>query len=298
MPDIEFINSPKTEDERLKFTRRVIEQGFYKRQGFVVVPKITSRVKSNIQVVYPKVFEYKPVEVKQFATQWRAIERDFWNVMDDTFKNISSSHGRIEVRVTRYGTTASGAVLRDHKSNRVVYYLRNDAGIASLAGMIINKVLFAERKNLGISWSKREALMDFIMTRPKMNMIFPGFRPVFGELIRVPAILRQESDEYIRSLGIEEKKPDFELLGKKIYVKGKEMGKELTKMEKKVLKLLIEKIGDLVTYDEFADVIWGQGEFKTYWAINKLVGRMRPKLEKLGVTMKIEPVRGQGYILK
>lgn len=76
------------------------------------------------------------------------------------------------------------------------------------------------------------------------------------------------------------------------------MGRELTKMEKKVLKTLIDHKGDLVTYDELADSLWGVGEFKTYWAINKLAGRLRVKLHTLGVVKsKIESVRGQGYIL-
>lgn len=52
-----------------------------------------------------------------------------------------------------------------------------------------------------------------------------------------------------------------------------------------------------MSYDDLADKLWGEGEFKTYWAINKMIGRLRHKLIKIGVEAKIEPVRGQGYIL-
>lgn len=54
-----------------------------------------------------------------------------------------------------------------------------------------------------------------------------------------------------------------------------------------------------MSYDELADTVWGVGEFKTFWALNKMVERMRVKLEKLGIEgERIESVRGQGYILK
>ena len=77
------------------------------------------------------------------------------------------------------------------------------------------------------------------------------------------------------------------------------MGHELTKREKIAFKLLVENRGELVSYDQLADQIWGEGEFKTYWAINKLIERLRPKISQLGIEGKrLQAVRGQGYILQ
>jgi DNA-binding response OmpR family regulator len=64
------------------------------------------------------------------------------------------------------------------------------------------------------------------------------------------------------------------------------------------MKQMIKKTGDIVTYDELADIIWGEGEFKTFWAINKMMQRLRNRLGTMGIENKrIEAVRGQGYLL-
>lgn len=64
------------------------------------------------------------------------------------------------------------------------------------------------------------------------------------------------------------------------------------------MKLLIDHKGELVEYDTLADTVWGVGEFKTFWAINKLVGRLRNKLSRMGIDEKrLVAVRGQGYLL-
>jgi DNA-binding response OmpR family regulator len=140
--------------------------------------------------------------------------------------------------------------------------------------------------------------MDFVMTRPAMRKLFPHFCPVMSQLSRVSARVRKESEQYVRELGLATATPVWEAKEGKIWLRGKAIGKEMSKLEKKMMKLLIERGGELATYDELADAVWGVGEFKTYWALNKLVERLRPKLIKLGgESTTIESVRGQGYIL-
>lgn len=297
MPDIVFVNSPKSEDERLKMTAKIIGQGFYARQGFVVLPTLDKRVSATAQVIYPRAFEYKKIDVSLWEAEWRKVEQQFWAYLGELLPS-AKLHGRIEVRLTRYGTVASGAMMGMHDGGSVIYYLRSDVDLSQLAAMIINKIIYAERKNLGITWSKREALMDFVMTRPGMKKLFPKYEPVFAQLSRVPKKIREESEVYVRRLGIAPVVRELERVGAKIWIKGSEVGRGLTKMEKKVLGILIDHKSDLVTYDELADTLWGVGEFKTYWAINKVLERLRLKLRTLGVVeAKLESVRGQGYIL-
>lgn len=53
-----------------------------------------------------------------------------------------------------------------------------------------------------------------------------------------------------------------------------------------------------MTYDELSDEIWGEGEFKSFWALNKVVERLRHKLVAMGIEgSRLESVRGQGYLL-
>lgn len=288
LPKTVFINSPRTEKERLLMTRKTIASGFYARHGFMVVPRLMTQIDASVQVILPREREFVSSFVKDLESSWRMIENDFWREIDINFLGSKNNHQQLEIRITRYGTIASGDWLNNEGETCRVYYLRCDAKAGDLAAMIVNNLLYLEREDLGITWSKREALMDFIMTRPAMKKLFPRFRPVMSQLTRVPSSVRKQSDAYLRELGMSPPQKEFEL-----------DRLNLSKLEKKVMKLLISHRGELVTYDELADTVWGAGEFKTFWAINKLVERMRVKLNKLGIDSKrIESVRGQGYLLK
>lgn len=298
MPDIKFINSPRSEEERLKFTEKVIRQGFYQRNGFVVLPAFDSRVQANAIVIYPNKFVYEPTSTEPCQSEWDQINDRFWQELEKFLPASTKMNNAIEVRVSRYGTVASSEKWKVG-SKEDIFYLREDVDISQLAAMIVNHVLYAEKTSLGITWSKREALMDFIMTRPAMKKLFPKFKPVMSQLSRVPATIRRESEKYLKSLGIEEATQELMASGGKILIKGQIVGKELSKLEKKMLKVMIDHQGELVSYDALADSVWGEGEFKTFWAINKLVGRMRGRLESLGIGGdRVESVRGQGYLLR
>lgn len=287
MPDIEFVNSPKSEEERIKFTRRVIEQGFYQKHGFVVLSSL-GESDPNATVVMPKEMVYRKIKIGKYMREWERIGDDFWEEVMRFLPGAEKLWERIVVKVTRYGTVASSEKLVTRDGSQKTFFLREDVDISHLAAMIINSILYAERKNLGVTWSKREALMDFVMTRPVMRKLFPHFHPMMSQLARVSARVRKESERYLRELGMSQPKEEFEIEKMR-----------LSKLEKKVMKILIEHQGELVSYDELADIVWGVGEFKTFWALNKLVERMRLKLVKLGIEGKrVESVRGQGYLLR
>ncbi len=292
MPDISFVNSPKTEEERLRSTAKVIASGFYEKQGFVVLPVLDPRLAATSQVIYPRKLEYQAVELEVWEREWRKVEKELWEVMDEYLPEYRKIHEKVEVVVSRYGTVSSGNWVGTK------YYVRADRSTADLVAMMINSTLYIMRKELGVTWTKREALMDFIMTRPKMKKLFPHFEPVFAQLSRIPKKVRDESREYVRSLGLAKHHADFEMVGNKVIIKGNVVGREITKQEKVVLKLMVTRLGDLVSYDELADIVWGQGEFKSFWALNKVVERLRHKLLEMGIEgSRLESVRGQGYIL-
>lgn len=299
LPETVVINSPRTEAARLRFTRKVIEQGFYKKHGFIVVPHLIPHLDPNPQVIYPRSFMYKKVDTEGFTDAWALVENQYWSEVRRYFPEIVDGVTHIEVRITRYGTVSSNARMSIRSGRREIFYLREDMGIEHLAAMMLNSILHTEKKGLGITWTKREALMDFIMTRPVMKKLFPNFRPMMAELSRVPAKIRRESERYVHELGFKIIHADLEVVDGKVVLLGKQLGHEMTKLEKRVMKLMIERMGELASYDEIADVVWGPGEFKTFWAINKLVERMRPKLTNLGIDgSRLRSVRGQGYILQ
>ena len=66
-------------------------------------------------------------------------------------------------------------------------------------------------------------------------------------------------------------------------------------MKGKLLTELIKRRGEIVSYDDIADLVWGQGKFKSYWAINKLVQKIQRKINGLKINLKIQGIRSRGY---
>jgi len=331
-----FFNSPRSEAERVLNTLAVILSGFYEKHGFVVLPELERGMGGEGVVILPRLdylsipglyerlktvkpeipIKIEDVWVKkienliakvpnnssrlagQGSELWERVKGPFLDELKHYFPKVREYVGEIEVRVTQYGTVSSGNWIPGDKNQKIYFYLREDRGIEDVASMMVNLLMHLEKEDLGITWSKREVLMDFIMTRPKMKKLFPNFKPIMNGLTRVSAKVRRESESYLRELGIPQIKADLEVVQGKVIVKGTVLGKEMSKNEKKVIKILIQRQGELVNYDELADEIWGVGEFKTFWAINKLITRVRSKLEKLAIEGKrVKAVRGQGYLL-
>ena len=82
MPDITFKNSPVTEKVRWKSTRIEVANGWFENHGFLVVPELREDVSIQIQVVYPKDFEYLQSSTIEFETEWRRVEAAFWEELD------------------------------------------------------------------------------------------------------------------------------------------------------------------------------------------------------------------------
>jgi DNA-binding winged helix-turn-helix (wHTH) protein len=82
----------------------------------------------------------------------------------------------------------------------------------------------------------------------------------------------------------------------KVWV-GRE-GVKLTGNEQKVLAVLLAKAGNVVSYEEMAQAIWGENweAIFSLWAMARLVTRVRGKLLPYGINKRqIVAVRGVGY---
>lgn len=75
---------------------------------------------------------------------------------------------------------------------------------------------------------------------------------------------------------------------------------DLTGKESRILQMLMDRRGEIVTYDEIATVLWGErmvDKFSLY-AINKLFDRLRLKLQVSSINSNIiQSERGVGYLL-
>ncbi|SHI81468.1 DNA-binding response regulator, OmpR family, contains REC and winged-helix (wHTH) domain [Clostridium cavendishii DSM 21758] len=72
---------------------------------------------------------------------------------------------------------------------------------------------------------------------------------------------------------------------------------ELTKNESRILNILINNNGKIVSRDEIMKTLWQEAEFVDDNTLTVNVNRLRRKLEDLGAINYIQTKRGQGYIL-
>lgn len=73
---------------------------------------------------------------------------------------------------------------------------------------------------------------------------------------------------------------------------------ELTRNEFKILYLLVEKKGSIVSRDEIMNGLWDSELFIDDNSLTVNINRLRNKLRESGLENVIETKRGQGYIIK
>ncbi|MDO5520926.1 MAG: response regulator transcription factor [bacterium] len=88
----------------------------------------------------------------------------------------------------------------------------------------------------------------------------------------------------------------FDLAKSCILVKDEEI--ELTKNEMKILSVLIEHKGAIVSRDTMISALWDSDMFVDDNTLTVNINRLRKKLEEAGLKQVIETKRGQGYIIR
>jgi DNA-binding winged helix-turn-helix (wHTH) protein len=216
------------------------------------------------------------------------IQYEFWEMVEGIMPEEIRVISEVEVRLTQWGTVSSYRFLEREIGQKLIVYLRNDVDISHLAEAILTAILYPFREEVGVSWSKREAIVDFLLTRKRSKKLFPRYLPTLGNLSRLSQEVRDGSFAYCRQLGIPRASNEIEGIKQK-----------MSRYEGEVLQLLGEHRGEIVSFDMIADRLWGEGEFRSLWAINKLMQRVRAKLVGMGYRSScLTTRRGRGYILR
>ena len=74
--------------------------------------------------------------------------------------------------------------------------------------------------------------------------------------------------------------------------------RELTKNEFRILKLMMEKAGRIISRDEIIERLWESDEFIDDNTLTVNVTRLRRKLDSIGISDVIKTKKGIGYILE
>ena len=110
-------------------------------------------------------------------------------------------------------------------------------------------------------------------------------------VLRIKAVLKRDKEETEEGAVIEARKLVMDTDRHKVTVAGKEI--ELTNMEFKLLKTLLNRKGRVQSRDKLLDEVWDIAADVTTRTVDTHIKRLRTKLGKEGDL--IETVRGVGY---
>lgn len=115
-----------------------------------------------------------------------------------------------------------------------------------------------------------------------------------------PQVLLAHIEVVLKRAGAEHTKQVLNHRGLALYLlsgimeyEGKQI--ELTRNELRILSLLMEQPGVIVTRDEMMEVLWQNGQFVDENTLNVNIVRLRKKLLELGLEDFLETKRGMGY---
>jgi hypothetical protein len=131
------------------------------------------------------------------------------------------------------------------------------------------------------------AVADYFMATAPMIKIFGRIQPTQSRKM-IPEAWRERSESYIAALGAPQVRLPIDIIRQNIHIFGDK--------EKEIILKIVGAHGEIVSYDEIADLQFGKGDFGSFWAMNKIVQRIRKKLSSIDVLgAKLVTVRGQGY---
>ena len=95
-------------------------------------------------------------------------------------------------------------------------------------------------------------------------------------------------------------KGEFMLRDGKILLNEVPVDRMFSYQERRMVKMFLQKKGEIVTRDEIAAILWPTNTQDNYsdWAIDQIIARLRKRLSELYLSPKLlRSVRGKGYLL-
>ncbi|MDQ3099680.1 MAG: helix-turn-helix domain-containing protein [bacterium] len=333
-PKIHFLSSDLAEAERVLHASIQTANGFYYNHGFTILPRLSIR---NPQTVHlPKlnyqfipnywdrvkqlkekvpldsnlelISEIKDVlkisstitskELDDYKKQWKKSELRFWDFINFIIPQYTENIASVEVRLTEYGARMSYGNIDPKHKDKLIFYLRKDVPISHLAEGICSSLLRLKDVELGLTWETRETLADFLLSRLVEMKVFDVHLPTIAGLDRQAYNFREESKEYLKSLGLSFERPFGILADTTITHKGVPISAQLTKTQNMLMKVLIEQSNKIVDYDSLGNILWITEEDYSLWAINKNMQRLRKKIMEVTKSENcVKSIKGQGYSL-
>jgi len=229
-------------------------------------------------------------------------------ILKEIYRIMPAKQGQIQkiiIHPTSFGTTCSFN-LSKKSVDYVEMYLRQDQGISTITEAILSSLTRPGiYEKLDGVWQESEIVTDWLMTESSLAEIIKKYEnksnfvpTIKGTRSKQQAKLLAEFETFYQKLGLPINQKVFNLNGLTPEIYQKPVG-NLSPTEKIVLKILIEKANQPVSFDEIGDLFFRSEENFSLYAITKTIQRLRNKLEENGLSGSyIQTMRGRGYVLK
>lgn len=320
--------SLETEAERIVHTARQMIVGFYRLNGFNVLPYQEENSVYLPELEYNKIPRFwekmkkidvyhLPIVVEEEIVEWLvamlqekkynapniSLTNEVWDKLEEEFfkslgevilgaKNLIKS---ITVHPTLFGTKMSFNVL-DSDRNDLIVYLRDDQDVTyGLAEAILSAVTRDSfYKNLEGSWQESEILVDWLISESSIGRIINKYHDL--ENFR-PTIKGTRMKQQARML--KESEDYYRKLGIVNVDLPNRKVEGMTTRESLIFDLLKQNINTVVSFDEIAKLMSGTEDDFSLYAISKIIQRIRDKMEMNGISGSfVQTMRGKGYMLR
>lgn len=245
----------------------------------------------------------KTINFEEIKKIWTKAEKEILNNIYDILPQKRNIIKKITIFPTSFGTNTSFSLI--NKKGEIFINLREDQKIATIVEAVITSLTRKDiYQKLDSMWQESEIITDWLITESKLAKIIKkydktSFLPTIkGVRIKQQAKLLEESDNFYKKLGLPISQEIFSLNGLTPELNKKPI-ENLSHSEKIILRLLIQKSGNVLKFDEIANEIFKSDENYSLYAISKNIERLRNKLELNGISGSyIQTLRGQGYVLK
>lgn len=313
------------------FLAKNISLGTYQNGGFLVLPslekgnshtvhfpnlpyskdfwqKIAFNSNKNLSGDFPKsavdevkklLLNYKKEsfkkEVEKIKSDWLKIEDIFFNDVEKflDFKKALSKVNNINILITPFGTLGSFNPPRIGNKFNLNVTSRVDFPAGNIAHGILQNLYIIDSWVGGEigdeNYVKRMSAISFVFENTIFKKYYPNFINLTKPKYTINQALSEKSKKYLKKLGFASK--DLNL---------SESLKNLTKQEEKVIEILADHKGKIVTFDQVARCIWGKGVYDKFSleAMAKVIENLRKKIKKLGINKEVIFIkRSKGYFM-
>jgi hypothetical protein len=276
------------------------------------IPLIYSHYPYIETTVMNKLFELVEMQdvndilaVKNIITEsWKGVENDF---LDFYQKQVDKTNTikTVELYMTAYGTSSVYSIGFGPDKSKLYIFLRQDQDVSNIARCILSGYFSAaidqveNNPKTSYTWEEKNRIIDYYFINTKLKDLFPNYKSLVEKLRSdeiKPSLIEQSNKIYAElgfPLNCEIKIQNNQIKYADKYIVS------LTKSEKSVLFKLIKSKGEMISYDQIAEVLWGEDyyNFFSLKAVNKIVERIKTKLKNEGIHKEIIlNKRGVGYV--